>query len=384
MSNQVFYILVINPGSTSLKMALYKNEKKVHQEQINYSSEQIAVYKKVNDQFTMRLEDVMKFIETMPISKDKLSAIACRGGSIVPLKSGAYLVNELMVDRLKNRAFSHHASNMGGMLGFEVAKLLGINAYIYDGVSASEIKPLAYPTGFSGITRESRVHFLNMHAMLLKTAEILNREPNEINVIMAHLGGGITLSIFEKGRMIDTVLDTEGPFTPERAGRIPLNTLVRFCINNRIPVENITKRIRGGGGLVSLLGTNNTLEVELRIKEGDLMAKFIYETMAYQVSKSIGELATVTYGKVDQIVLTGAIAHSKMFTDWIIERVSFLANVLILPGENELDSLNQGILRVLRGEEVVHEYTNTEEEWENTFQLSNLLDEYKNQTQIKI
>ena len=373
---QDFYILAVNPGSTSMKMGVYKNEEQLFEESYSLDADRLAAFDKMKDQMDLRLEGIRTFLDKMPIKKEQLSAVASRCGNIVPIKPGAYLVNDLLNDRLLNRPFSQHASNLGGPLGTEIAKGLDIPCYVYDGVSVNEMQPLGYPTGFQGVIRQSRCHVLNMRAMLRKEAEQIGRDINDFNAIVAHLGGGITLGIFEKGRMIDLVIDTEGPLTPERSGRIPLNPLVYHCIKNKITIEQLPKLIRGKSGLAKLLCTTSVLEVEKRAKEGDKMAAFLYETMAYQVAKAIGELATVTSGKIDRIVLTGAIAKSPTFTKWVTDRVKFIAPVDVLPGEDELGALSRGVLRVLRGEEKAHIYTQVEDDWEETFKLEDLLDDF--------
>lgn len=372
-----FIVLVINPGSTSTKLALYENETQIDKHQINYTRDQITQFNKMADQFEMRLAGVEEYLDKMPVPKEKLSALACRGGVIVPVKAGAYRVNERMVDRLRHRPLAQHASNLGGMIGLELEKQLGIPAYVYDGVSVNEMAPLGYATGVKGVIRQTRIHCLNTRAMLRKTAEVMGRDQRDINVVMAHIGGGITMAVFEKGRMIDALMDCEGPFTPERGGRTPLHALIYFCLQEGIPMEKLVKTVRGGAGMAGLLGTNDTLEVENRALNGDKFATYVYEAMAYQVAKGIGELATVLKGKVDKIVLTGAIARSRMFTDWVIDRVSFIADVLLLPGEDEMGSLNAGILRVLRGEEAAHTFTQEEDDWEHTFRLEDVLEEYE-------
>ena len=373
---QDFYILAVNPGSTSMKMAVYKNEEELFEDSYSLDADRLAEFDKMKDQMDLRLEGLHAFVDKMPIRKEQLSAVVGRCGNIVPIKPGAYLVNPLLNDRLLNRPFSQHASNLGGPLGTVVAEELGIPCYVYDGVSVNEMHPLGYPTGFQGVIRQSRCHVLNMRAMLRREAEMIGKDISEFNAIVAHLGGGITLGVFEKGRMIDLVIDTEGPLTPERSGRIPLNPLVYHCIKNKITNEQLPKLIRGKSGLAKLLGTTSVLEVEKRAKNGDKMAAFLYETMAYQVAKAIGELATVTYGKIDRIILTGAIAKSPTFTKWVTDRVKFIAPVDILPGEDELGALSRGVLRVLRGEEEAHTYSEREDDWEETFKLEDLLDEF--------
>ena len=373
---QTFYILALNPGSTSMKMALYENEKEIYKESLSYTAEQIAPFAKMKDQLPMRRKDVQAFLDRMPIDRSQLSAVACRGGVGVPMQAGAYEVNDLLIDRQLNRPLGQHAGNLAAALGKEVADELHIKAYTYDGITVTEMQPLGYPTGFQGIIRQSRCHVLNMRAQLHKEAAQLGKKPEELNIIMAHMGGGITMCVFEKGRMVDVLLDTEGPFTPERSGRVPLNPLALYCSENNVAPGGLVKLIRGNSGTARLLGTNSALAIEKRIDEGDKMAAFIYEAMAYQVSKGICELSAVLKGKVDRIVLTGAIAHSQRFTAWVRDRVDFLASVDVLAGDNELESLALGCLRVLRGQEPSHTFTPEEDSWDTTFKLEDVLKDF--------
>jgi len=372
-----FYILAINPGSTSMKFAIYEDENCIIKKQYSYQPEQITRFSKMIEQLDMRRETVEEFIKDSEFDINKLDAIVGRGGVVPPLKAGAYEMNDLLLDRLSNRPLGQHASNLGGVLAYELGKRIGKPSYIYDAVAVSESKPLATLTGFKGLVRQSRIHALNIRATAIAEAKKLGKPLNELNLLVAHMGGGVTMAMVEKGRMVDEMLDGEGPMSPERAGRCPLSSLITYCSTNQIDYSALMKRIRGGGGFVSLLGTNSALDVEKKIEEGDLFAEMVYETFAYQVSKGIGELATVTKGKVDRIVLTGALANSKRLTNWVEQRVNFIAPVDVIPGENEMDSLAFGALRVLRGEEVANKYDESTDDWNMEKQLERALDEYK-------
>ena len=378
-----YYILAINPGSTSMKMAIYRDEERIAKSQVNYSAEELSPFETVVDQLPLRYKSVRDFIEQQG-PELHLSAVVGRGGVIVPVESGAYQVNELMVDRLRNRPLGQHASNLGGILAYQVATQLGIPAYVYDGVTVNEFEPLAYLTGFRDVIRLSRCHALNMRAMAIRAAKEAGSSYSEMNQIVVHMGGGITLSAHRKGRMVDIVLDSEGPFSPERSGRVPLTPLLRYAAAKKIDPAALIKRTRGNGGLVSLLGTNDAREVERRIHQGDQMALLVYETMAYQTAKAVGELAAVLSGKVDQIVLTGAIAYSERFTGLLKDRISFLGKVVCLPGEDELESLSLGTLRVLRGEEKAHIYTQELDEWQEESMLEKALKEFSGEAKGEI
>jgi butyrate kinase len=302
----------------------------------------------------MRYNEIMSFLNEINYDVKKLSAVVGRGGLLPPVKSGAYRVNDVMVDVLKNRPVVDHASNLGGIISYEMAEKLGIPSFIYDSVAVDELKDIARYSGMADIKRKSLSHALNMRAVAIKTAEEMDKEYMESNIIVAHLGGGMSISIHEKGKMVDIVSDDEGPFSPERSGRVPCLSLINMCYEN--DHKTMRSKLRGKGGLTSYLGTNDAREVEKMIADGSEEAAMVYEAMAYQIAKGIGELATVVKGKVDAIAITGGIAYSKMMTNWIQERVEFIAPVHLHPGENELESLVLGTIRVLDDKEEAREY----------------------------
>jgi butyrate kinase len=350
-----YKILAINPGSTSTKIAIYQNETELSKTNITHSNEELEQYKNIPDQYEMRYKAIMTFLKDNNFDVTELSAVVGRGGLLPPVQSGAYQVNELMVSRLKNNPVVHHASNLGAMISFAIANEIGVNAYIYDSVAVDELNDIARITGIAEIKRKSLVHALNMRAVAINVAKDARKDYRDTTAIVAHIGGGISLSVHQNGKMIDIVSDDEGPFSPERSGRVPGKDLLGLSYKTEPAI--MKKKLRGKGGLTALLNTNNALDVEAMIKDGDEKAKLVYEAMAYQIAKSIGELATVVNGKVDHIILTGGIAYSKMITNWITDRVSFIAPVIVSAGENELESLALGTLRVLKGEEEAKEYT---------------------------
>lgn len=349
-----FKILAINPGSISTKIAIYDDIKEVSSKCIEHSSEEIEKYNKITDQYEMRYNKIMDFLKENNFDVKELSAVVGRGGPLPPVRSGAYKVNNSMIDRLTNRPKIEHASNLGAILAKEIADSIGVDAYIYDSISVDELDDIARITGLADIERRSLTHCLNMRAAAIKVAKYMGKKYKESNFIVAHLGGGISLTAHKKGKMVDVVSDLEGPFSPERSGILPADQLVELCYSN--DKSTITRKMRGKGGLMSYLNTNSAVEVENRIENGDEYAKLVYEAMAYQVAKAIGELSIALEGKVDKIIITGGIACSKMITGWIKKRVTFIAPVEIVPGENELESLTLGILRVLKGEEEAYEY----------------------------
>lgn len=352
-----YKILAINPGSTSTKIALYEDEKELFCETLNHSHKEIEKYAKVQEQFEMRKDVVLSCLRKHGFDVDQLSAVVGRGGMLPSVKSGAYIVNQQMIDQLINNPAMEHASNLGALIAYEIANLAGIKAYIYDSVRVDELKPIARISGMPEITRASSSHALNTRAMAMKLAKKLGRKYSDMNFIVAHLGGGISLNVHEKGQLVDVIPDDDGPFSPEGSGRVFCKDLIHLCYSGKYDENTMLKKVRGNGGLKAYLNTKDAREVEEMILNGNEEAKLVYEAMAYQVAKGIGELATVVEGKVDAIILTGGVAYSEMLTSWIKKRVEFIAPVEIMPGENEMESLAFGTLRVLRGEEEARVYS---------------------------
>lgn len=351
-----YKILAINPGSTSTKLALYENAEKILSETLDHPVEEIEKYERIQDQFEMRKEAVLSFLKDNNFDVNELSAVVGRGGILPPVRSGSYEVNEVMVDRLKNNPVLEHASNLGALIAYEIATPLNILACIYDSVSVDEMSDIARISGMPDIPRASFSHALNSRAMAMKVAKKYGKQYKDMNFIVAHLGGGISISAHKRGKMIDIMSDDEGPFSPERAGRVPCKKLIDLCYSGKFDKRAMHKKLRGKGGISAYLNTLDAREVEKMIEDGNEEARLVYEAMAYQIAKGIGDLATVVEGDVDAIVITGGIAYSDMMTSWIKRRVKFIAPVEIVPGENELESLALGALRVLRGEEKASKY----------------------------
>ncbi|GAB4117358.1 MAG: butyrate kinase [Candidatus Caldatribacteriota bacterium] len=350
----VYKILVINPGSTSTKIALFTNDNLLFEKKIQHSTEELSVFSTINDQFEFRRKIILNFLKEKKISLANLDAIVGRGGLLRPIPSGTYRVNNRMIEDLKNSKRGEHASNLGGLLAYSIAEELSIPAYIVDPVVIDEMKPIARISGMPEIPRISILHALNQKAVARKAAKDLGKKYEKINLIVAHLGGGISVGIHSRGKVIDVnnALNGEGPFAPERSGGLPVGALVELCFSGKFSQEEIMKKIVGKGGLVAYLNTNDIREVIRRIEQGDKYAKLILEAMAYQVAKEIGAGATVLKGQIDAIVLTGGIAYNSEFIELIKDRISFLSLVMVYPGEEEMTALCEGALRVLRGEEV--------------------------------
>lgn len=352
-----YNILAINPGSTSTKIAYYQDETQVWVRNIEHDAQSLAPFKNIYDQYEMRRQLVIDTMAAQGSPIESLSAVVGRGGLLPPVKSGAYRVNQEMLDTLRYRPVNEHASNLGAVLAWSIAEPLGLPSFIYDPVTVDEMLEIAHVTGLTEMRRVGMGHNLNMRAAAIKFAGIQNKPYPELNILVAHLGGGITLSLHSKGRIIDMISDDEGPFSPERAGGLPGFQLIRMATSSEYDYKSMMKKVQRQGGLMAHFGTSDTRIIEEKIKAGDDRARLVLEAMAEAVAKNIGKLAVVVRGQIDGIVLTGGIANSRLITGWIIERVSFIAPVTVLPGENEMESLAFGTLRVLRGTEQAHIFT---------------------------
>jgi butyrate kinase len=353
-------VLAINPGSTSTKIAVFENYKLFFLKSIKHSMEDLQKFKHIADQFEFRKNIILAELTEANISLDSIDAVVGRGGLVKPIKSGVYEVNEALRRDLKKGIQGEHASNLGGLIAYDIACMREeLKAYIADPVVVDELDDIARISGHPDFTRVSVFHALNQKAIAKAHARFLGQKYEDMNFIVVHLGGGISVSAHKKGRVIDTnqALDGEGPFSPERSGTLPVGQLVRMCFSGKHNEEEIMKMIRGKGGLTAYLGTNNAAEVEERINSGDEKAKKIYEAMAYQVSKYIGSMAAVLKGEIHGILITGGIAYDENFVSWIRERVHFIAPIFVYPGEDEMKALGMNGLMVLRGEIVPEVYT---------------------------
>lgn len=349
-------VLVINPGSTSTKIAMFDSRRRLWDKNIEHSLAELSRYDTVNDQLDMRCELVLRSVEHQGDRLEELAAVVSRGGPFARVRSGAYLVNEKMLETIENHPIDQHASNTGAGIAWRIAQSQGIDAYIYDAVTVDEMIPLTRLTGLKEMERRGQGHNLNMRAAALAVCKKKGLEYNKANLLVAHLGGGITLSLHSGGRIIDMISDDEGPLSPERAGGLPGFQLIDMCYSGQYEKKDMLKHIQRRGGLISHLGTADSREVERRIEQGDAYAALVYEAMALGVAKNLAKLAAVVNGEVDCAILTGGIAYSKRFTDMVARRIAFLGPVEIVPGENEMQALYDGVMRVLRGEEKAHVY----------------------------
>ena len=347
-----FRVLVINPGSTSTKIGVFDDEHAVFEETIQHSELDLAGFERVWDQYEFRKGTIVGELQHRGIELASLSAVVARGGLLRPVVSGTYEVNKLMIDDGRMGYSGEHVANLGPVLAFGIGWDLGIPAYMVDPPSVDEFEPLARLSGHKELPRRSLVHALNIRATARMAAEKMGKRLEDVNLVVAHLGGGISVCPLKRGRMIDANDgNSGGPFSPERAGTVPTMGLIDHIFDNKLSREDIKRELVGHGGLVSYLGVNSAKAVEGMIAGGDEDASLVYKAMAYQVAKEIGAMATVLGGDIDAIILTGGLSASKLLTGWITERVKFLADVQIYAGEDELRALLLGCLRVLRGDE---------------------------------
>jgi len=350
-------ILVINPGSTSTKVGVFEAERMTYSESFEHKASELAAFHHITDQLGLRKAAVEEALLKSGTDRGSLAAVACRGGRFKPMASGTYAVNDRMIEDAKACLQGEHASNLACMIGREIADELGIKAYVTDPVSVDELDDVARVAGIKEIRRNSLSHALNMKAMARRPADELGKKYEDCRMVVAHMGGGGSVSAHAGGLMVDlNNCDKEGPFTAERAGGLPTLDLVALCYSGRYTHGQMIKKLVGGAGLMSHLGTKDAREVERRIESGDKEAELVFRAMAYQVAKAIGGMSAVLSGKVDVIVITGGMARSKRLLDEISSRVSFIAPVRAYPGEDELEALAMGTLRVLRGEEEPKEY----------------------------
>lgn len=356
-------ILVINPGSTSTKIAVFQEETPLFSESIRHTPEELNPFPHVMDQYEYRKDLILSTLREHGVDESELTAVVSRGGLTAPIHAGAYEINEDMIWQLEYCPQHEHASNVGAKIAKVIADKNGIPAYIYDGIMVDEVTPINRLCGFKEFRRKGMGHNLNTRAAALRYARENGKDYKDITVIVAHLGGGITVNLHHNGMIEDNVNDEEGMYSPERAGGLPLFDVIAKCFEPGMTKDEMMKRVKRQGGLMSHLGTTDCQEVERRIKDGDEYAKLVYDGMALNTAKNIAKCAPDVYGKVDAVILTGGIAWSEYLTEKISQYIRFLAPVVIYPGEDEMEALALGCLRVLRGEETARQYEKTDDPW---------------------
>lgn len=353
-------ILAINPGSTSTKFAVYEDLQELMSKTLRHDFDDLLQFSKLLDQYKFRKQLILDALNVAQIDISSIDLFVGRGGLIKPIPGGVYRVNQAMIDDIKLQRLGEHASNLGGILAKELAIEAGREdeAYIVDPVVVDEMEDIARFSGNCLLPRISIFHALNQKAVARRFGRENNKKYEDLNLIVAHLGGGITVGAHQNGRVIDVNngLDGEGPFSPERSGTVPIGALVKLCFSEKYDHIKIRKMIIGKGGLVSYLGTNSAVEVEDRIAVGDKHAQAVYEAMAYQIAKEIGAYSVVLKGNVDAILITGGLAYSEKLIDLITCRISFIAPIKIYPGEDEITALVEGAYYSAIGELEIKEY----------------------------
>ncbi len=345
-------ILCINPGSTSTKLALFDNDVKLDETNIEHSSDEISKYDGIISQLPMRKAAIYEYLEKQNVKPEDIDAIAargCPGGK--RYHAGAYAIDKDMVDECLKPANAVHPMCLAPVIAYEWVKDFHIPAFCYDVVMTDEMDDIARLTSLPWIKRRPSMHMLNTRAVAIEVAAGMGKKYEEVNFIMCHLGGGCSISMHSHGRVTDMVPSGEGTFTPSRAGAFSNYDMIRLCFSGKYTAQSLRDLFQDHSGIVAYLGTSDCRAVEQMIAEGDETAREVYEAFAYNIAKDVGKMAVTTSGQVDCIVLTGGIAYSKMLTDMVKRRVEFIAPVVIRPGAIEMEALAAGILRVLRGEE---------------------------------
>jgi len=350
-------LLIINPGSTSTKIGVFENETPICEKTLRHSMEELAPFNQMTDQYDFRMGIIVAALEEAGININNLAAVVGRGGLVKPLAGGTYHVNEAMMADLRIGLQGQHASNLGGLIAHAIGSKIGKPSFIVDPVVVDEFMEISRISGHPLLKRRSIFHALNQKAIARQYCKDMGKAYTDLNLVVVHLGGGISVGIHAKGKVIDAnnALDGDGPISPERSGSLPTGDFAALCFSGSHTLAEVRKMLAGQGGLVAYFGSNNLLELEERAKTEPEVQTAI-DAMCYQVAKEVAAVSTAVNGQVDAILLTGGIAHSKYITGEIAKRVEFITKVHVYPGEDELAALAQGALRVLRGEEAAKEY----------------------------
>ena len=348
-----YKLLIINPGSTSTKIGVYEDEKEILEETLRHSSEEIGRYAPIYDQKDFRKEVILNVLKEHNFDITTLDAVVGRGGLLKPIPGGTYEVDDSLLVDLKEGVQGQHASNLGGILANEIAKKIGVRAFIVDPVVVDELTEVARVTGTAELKKKSIFHALNQKAVAKRYAKECGKRYEDLKLVITHMGGGVSVGAHDQGKVVDVnnTLDGDGPFSPERAGSVPTGDLVKMCFSGKYTEDEVYKKLVGKGGVVSYLNTNDLKSVIDRKNEGDKECELIYNAFVYQIAKEIGAMSVVLNGKVDAIILTGGIAYSPYVVEDLKKKIGWIANVVVYPGEDELLALAQGAIRVLSGEE---------------------------------
>ena len=348
-----YKILIINPGSTSTKIGVYEDETQLMEETLRHSTEEIAKYDTIYDQKDFRKEVILDVLKEKNVDLNDIDVVVGRGGLLKPIPGGTYATTPELLEDLKVGKQGQHASNLGGILASEIAAEINVPSYIVDPVVVDELADVARLSGHPLFPRTSIFHALNQKAVAKRYAKEVGKNYEDLNLIVVHMGGGVSVGAHKNGKVVDVAnaLDGDGPFSPERSGGLPTGALVKACFSGKYTQAEVGKMLNGNGGFNAYLGTNDMRDVEKMVDAGDEHAKELRTAFIFQLSKNIGSMATVLKGKVDQIIVTGGIAHDNRVVGELKERCEWIAPFTIYPGEDELLALAQGGLRVMNGEE---------------------------------
>ena len=350
--------LIINPGSTSTKIGVFEDETLLFEETLRHSTEEISQYASIVDQKDFRKNIIINLLNEKNFDIKSLNVVVGRGGMLKPIPGGTYAVTDALLEDLKIGKQGQHASNLGGILAREIGDSIGVPSYIVDPVVVDELMPIARYSGVPELPRTSVFHALNQKAVAKRYAKEKGVPYESLNLVVVHMGGGVSVGAHDKGRIVDVfnALDGDGAFSPERAGAVPSGALIKMCFSGQYTEKEVYKKIVGGGGFNAYCGTNDMRDVEKMANEGDAHAIEVRDAFILQMAKDIGSMACVLSGKIDQIIVTGGIAYDKAVVAGLKERCEWMAPFTVYPGEDELLALTQGALRVLNGEEEAKEY----------------------------
>ena len=352
-----YKILIINPGSTSTKIGVYDDETQLMEETLRHTTEEIAQYDTIYDQKDFRKNVILDVLKEKDVDLNSIDVVVGRGGLLKPIPGGTYATTPELLEDLKIGKQGQHASNLGGLLAYDIAQEIDVPSYIVDPVVVDELQDVARLSGHPLMDRVSIFHALNQKAVAKRYAKETGTAYDELNLIVVHMGGGVSVGAHKNGQIIDVAnaLDGDGPFSPERSGGLPSGQLMKVCFSGDYTQAEVGKMINGNGGFNAYLGTNDMREV-VEMAKTDEKAALVRDAFHYQLGKEIGSMAVVLDGKVDQIILTGGIAYNQITCDYFKDHCGFIAPITVYPGEDELLALAQGALRVMNGEEEAKQY----------------------------
>jgi butyrate kinase len=354
--NDAMEVLTINPGSTTTKIAVFRGENKLFAKNISHDPAELAEMGDIFGQMDYREKLIREVLAEEKYDIKNLDAVVGRGGMIIGLHGGGYRVTPELCQAMRNPENPPHASSMGAELAYKIAEPLGVPSFIYDSTMGCELMPIAKISGLAELERYGCCHLLNSKAQAIRYATSIGKEYKDLELIIAHMGGGITVSAHHQGKVIDVSGYDDGPMSPERTGGIPLILWTKLCFSGKYTEKQVEKLISGQGGIMSYLGTTDCIKVEQRIKEGDEKAAQVYEAMAYQIAKGIAQMSVALQGKIDAIILTGGLANSSKLCQMIQSYAAHIGSFVIMPGEDEMGALAAGAIRILKGEEEARIY----------------------------